>query len=320
MGSVSSCRGRTSRRPCPSSSCGFETTRPVVRTWRPAAGRTGSGVRQCAPVAAFELTNRRLWQGKACGHQTSVTAGTVRHRTRIALPLWGWAAYTTWLRRIPRAWPASNCSGRSAHAVRNSLGPAPEAAPRPAPPRPGPVASRGRSGRERHRGPRGGDARRPPTPRPGAGRGRRRGPRPCVWTGSAPGRPERLGRRADRLRPGPRRCGGHRADGWLARVRLPDGSRPCHRPRTQRHPARAERILPRVHRLFGNLATSRPGPGAPITVSALSTSKATWTSSPSGSTGAAPRWPRFRRSWVSPPCTDPRPTTGCMVRSEPDKQ
>ncbi len=36
---------------------------------------------------------RHLWQCKRCGHQTSVTAGTVMHKTRTPLALWFWAAY-----------------------------------------------------------------------------------------------------------------------------------------------------------------------------------------------------------------------------------
>jgi len=36
---------------------------------------------------------RRLWQCKRCGAQTSVTAGTVMHGTRMPLRLWFWAAY-----------------------------------------------------------------------------------------------------------------------------------------------------------------------------------------------------------------------------------
>lgn len=36
---------------------------------------------------------RRLWQCKSCGAQTSVTAGTVMHGTRMPLRLWFWAAY-----------------------------------------------------------------------------------------------------------------------------------------------------------------------------------------------------------------------------------
>lgn len=38
-------------------------------------------------------TNRHLWVCGACGHQTSVTAGTVMHGTRTPLRLWFWAAY-----------------------------------------------------------------------------------------------------------------------------------------------------------------------------------------------------------------------------------
>ena len=34
-----------------------------------------------------------MWQCKACGKQTSVTAGTVMHGTRTPLTLWFWAAY-----------------------------------------------------------------------------------------------------------------------------------------------------------------------------------------------------------------------------------
>lgn len=39
------------------------------------------------------LPRRRLWQCKACGAQSSVTAGTVLHGTRTPLTLWFWAAY-----------------------------------------------------------------------------------------------------------------------------------------------------------------------------------------------------------------------------------
>jgi hypothetical protein len=36
---------------------------------------------------------RRVWQCKGCGAQTSVTAGSVMHGTRMPLQLWFWAAY-----------------------------------------------------------------------------------------------------------------------------------------------------------------------------------------------------------------------------------
>lgn len=36
---------------------------------------------------------RRVWQCRGCGAQSSVTAGTVMHGTRMPLRLWFWAAY-----------------------------------------------------------------------------------------------------------------------------------------------------------------------------------------------------------------------------------
>ena len=47
----------------------------------------------CRQSVAFELARRGLWQCKACGQQTSVTAGTALHRTRLPLTVWFWAAY-----------------------------------------------------------------------------------------------------------------------------------------------------------------------------------------------------------------------------------
>ncbi|MEO8340693.1 MAG: IS1595 family transposase, partial [Nitrospirota bacterium] len=48
---------------------------------------------RCRQTKAFELTRRQLWQGTSCGSQPSVTAGTVRHRTRMPLTRWFEAAY-----------------------------------------------------------------------------------------------------------------------------------------------------------------------------------------------------------------------------------
>ena len=47
----------------------------------------------CACRDAYWLPKRRLYQCKNCGRQTSVTAGTVMHRSRQPLPTWFWAAY-----------------------------------------------------------------------------------------------------------------------------------------------------------------------------------------------------------------------------------
>lgn len=48
---------------------------------------------RCKHDQALELPARLLWRCKSCGYDTSVTAGTVLHRTRTPLTLWFWAAY-----------------------------------------------------------------------------------------------------------------------------------------------------------------------------------------------------------------------------------
>lgn len=47
----------------------------------------------CGGRRAWVLERRHLWECAACHLQTSVTAGTVMHRTRTPLRLWFWAAY-----------------------------------------------------------------------------------------------------------------------------------------------------------------------------------------------------------------------------------
>jgi hypothetical protein len=47
----------------------------------------------CGGDRAWVLERRHLWQCSACALQTSVTAGTVMHRTRTPLRTWFWAAY-----------------------------------------------------------------------------------------------------------------------------------------------------------------------------------------------------------------------------------
>ena len=60
-----------------------------------AACRWPDGFRcaRCGQTEAFELPRRRLWQCKSCGRQTSVTGGTVLHRTRLPLTVWFWTTY-----------------------------------------------------------------------------------------------------------------------------------------------------------------------------------------------------------------------------------
>lgn len=47
----------------------------------------------CGAELAWFLERRRLWQCRACRHQSSVTAGTVLHRSRVPLSDWFTAAY-----------------------------------------------------------------------------------------------------------------------------------------------------------------------------------------------------------------------------------
>lgn len=47
----------------------------------------------CGGHRAWVLERRHLWECSACSLQTSVTAGTVMHRTRTSLRTWFWAAY-----------------------------------------------------------------------------------------------------------------------------------------------------------------------------------------------------------------------------------
>ena len=60
-----------------------------------AASRWPEGYRcpACGCRQAWVLERRHLWECGACHHQTSVTAGTVMHKTRTPLRLWFWAAY-----------------------------------------------------------------------------------------------------------------------------------------------------------------------------------------------------------------------------------
>ena len=79
-----------------------------------AACRWPDGFRcpRCGHGAAFALPRRRLWQCKACGYQTSVTAGTVMHRTRTPLLTWFGAAF----------WMTTRKPGLSALQLQRMLG------------------------------------------------------------------------------------------------------------------------------------------------------------------------------------------------------
>lgn len=48
---------------------------------------------RCGWREAYWKARRKLFQCKQCSYQTSVTAGTVLHRSKMPLPQWFWAAY-----------------------------------------------------------------------------------------------------------------------------------------------------------------------------------------------------------------------------------
>ena len=48
---------------------------------------------KCGCLEFYPIRNRNTYQCRACRHQTSVTAGTVMHRTHLPLTTWFWAIY-----------------------------------------------------------------------------------------------------------------------------------------------------------------------------------------------------------------------------------
>ena len=48
---------------------------------------------RCGERRAYELMKFRRWECVGCGHQVSLTAGTILHNTKTPLTVWFWAAY-----------------------------------------------------------------------------------------------------------------------------------------------------------------------------------------------------------------------------------
>ena len=66
---------------------------PVACTLRGADGPRASSVQRYQQREVLQLPTRLLWRCRACRHDTSVTAGTVLHRTRVPLTQLFMAAY-----------------------------------------------------------------------------------------------------------------------------------------------------------------------------------------------------------------------------------
>jgi transposase-like protein len=220
-----------------------------------AACRWPEGFRcgQCGPTGAFELPQRRLWQCKACGRQVSVTAGTVLHRTRVPLTVWFWAAYLV----------TTHTPGLSAVQLQRQLGVSYETAwallhklrRAMVNPEREPLKDRVEVDETYLGGPEAG----------------LKGGRQLRDKALVVGAVEVRGRAAGRVRlqvvpdASARSLTGFVrrivtpgavifTDRWQGYASLPDLGYP-HRPRTQGPPDRAGKLLPHIHRVFGNLKT-----------------------------------------------------------------
>src|SRR5690554_4310120 len=48
---------------------------------------------KCGHNEHYYISTRKLFECKECTHQTSLTAGTVMHRSKLSLTVWFWAIY-----------------------------------------------------------------------------------------------------------------------------------------------------------------------------------------------------------------------------------
>ncbi len=208
----------------------------------------------CRHAAAFELPRRHLWQCKSCGHQTSVTAGTILHRSKLPLTQWFWAAYLM----------ATHTPGLSALQLQRQLGGRYETA--------WVLLHKLRSAmvrlnREALFGIVEVDETYVGGPEEGLRGGRQRG-RKAIVVGAVEVRGTAAGRVRLQVIPnvsGPTLTGFVKAQVAPGTIVLTDGWSSyeglaalgyAHQPRTQGNPAkRADTLLPHVHRVFSNLKT-----------------------------------------------------------------
>ena len=67
---------------------------------------------QCSHGHGYRVSTRHLYQCAHCGHQASVTAGTLFHSTNVPLVKWFWAIYLS----------ASDKGGLSAECLKKHIG------------------------------------------------------------------------------------------------------------------------------------------------------------------------------------------------------
>ena len=91
----------------------FPTRRVARRFYALDAGRTGLFCPACGTERAVALKSRpRLFECLDCGRQTSLTAGTAMHRSKLPLTTWFWAAHVM----------ATHSNGMSARQLEDQLG------------------------------------------------------------------------------------------------------------------------------------------------------------------------------------------------------
>lgn len=208
---------------------------------------------RCRKDIALILPGRNLWRCRACGYDASVTAGTVLHGTHTSLRLWFWAAFLV----------ATHTPGLSALQLHRQLGLRYETAwtmlqkLRRAMVRPE---------RERLRGKIEVDETYIGGPETGL-----RGGRELLEKALVVGAVEVRGKASGRVRlhvvpdaSGPSLTGFVRdniepgatviTDAWTGYAPL-SGMGYRHKPRAQREFVQVDKILPRIHRVFGNLKT-----------------------------------------------------------------
>ena len=79
----------------------MDRRRTASRRWLGCAGRKATSCARCGERRNYQLKTRpRVFECAGCGHQESVTAGTVFHRTRTPLRKWFLAAW--WMGRDKR--------------------------------------------------------------------------------------------------------------------------------------------------------------------------------------------------------------------------